>query len=171
MSQNCNLDAFFNVMEDDFGGISCRILAAESNIVQFHGRRSWLAIDCGQLVQNLSHPHAHVPPNDGRVLRYLEGFVDACMERGETCALDVLHQVEVVLFSCKCSVNGCLLCPSQRGEIGGVSTGVVRRQARIVWSTKLVDGEEVYITSDITKPFHPRWVLWGGGMGDTGGSI
>jgi hypothetical protein len=139
LSQNCNLGKNFDATEEDFGGISCRILAAECNIVEFHGRQSRLAVDRGQLVKNLLHRHARVPPNDGQVVGYLEGIVDARIEGAETCALNVLHRVEVV---CKRSVNGCLLHPSQRGEIGGVSTGVVHHRAWILWSTKRIDGEE-----------------------------
>jgi hypothetical protein len=49
-----------------------------------------------------------MPSGDGRIVGHLEGIVDACVEHGETSTLDILHQVEVVLLTCKSSVNGCL---------------------------------------------------------------
>jgi hypothetical protein len=71
-------------------------------------------------------------------------------------ALNVLHQVEVVLLLCKHSVNGCLLCPSQWGEISGVGTGVVCRRAQIVRSTKRVDGEERVYRAQHNQALPPK---------------
>ncbi len=91
LTQNCNLGAIFDATEENFGGIGCRILAAECHIVEFHGRRSWLAVDIGQLVQTFVHSHACMPSNDGQIVECLEGIIDAYIECGETSTLDVLH--------------------------------------------------------------------------------
>jgi hypothetical protein len=66
-----------------------------------------------------------------------------------------------MLLPCKRSVYGCLLHPSQQGEISGIDTCVVRHWSWIVWSTKWVSGEECVHHTRHNQTLPPKVVALG----------